>query len=260
VVSIHDVAPSTSREVAWLRSRLGDLGVERRVLKVIPNEAGERPVDEDAGLVEVLRAEQAAGGEVVLHGWTHLVADGQRRTLARFGAASPVDRMRARLFAWNTAEFLDLPDAEARRWIDAGRSRLEGIGLAVEGFCAPGWLAGPAVSRLLRAAGFRYLVGFARVIDLERRRWYLLPGFGAMGTDDVQDGLVAVEGGLVLLAAPVLPVIRAFLHPQGATASRACARTLRAIARLRPGRDVATFRELLGPGTAARAQADRRLS
>jgi predicted deacetylase len=243
-VSIHDVAPSTAAEVAWLRARLDELGVHRRVLKVIPNAHGERPVDQDGALVETLRAEQAAGGEIVVHGWTHRVDGGSAVADHR---SSVVDRVRARLFAGEGAEFLDLSPEEADRRSRAGRELLAGLGLAVDGFCAPGWLATPALADVLRSAGFRYLVSYGWLFDLIGQRRHLLPGFGAMGTDDVQEVLVGAEGGYVLLAAPVLPVIRVFLHPQGAMSSRPCARALRAIGRLLADRAPLTFRDLLGP-------------
>jgi predicted deacetylase len=244
IVSIHDVAPSTARDVAWLLARLGELGIDRRVLKVIPNEGGERRLDADLDLVAALRAEQAAGGEIVLHGWTHQAASAVPSAGRRDGP-SALDRLRARLFAGDAAEFVDLPATEAARRIEAGRDLLASLGLAVEGFCAPGWLAGRGSAAVLRAAGFRFLVSYGWLIDLARGGRHLLPGFGSMGTDDVQELLVGAEGGFVLLAAPLLPVIRVFLHPHGAPTSRACARTLRAIGRLRSTRTVSTFGDLL---------------
>ena len=250
VVSIHDVAPSTARDVHWLRSRLDDLGVRRRVLKVIPNERGERPVGTDPELVEALRAEESAGSEIVLHGWTHHV---DARELLVDGR-SAIARIRAGLFAADTAEFLGLDATEGGRRIAAGLAALEALGLRIDGFCAPGWLAGSATRRALGDAGLRYVVSFGWLTDLATGRRWLLPGLGSMGTQDVQEWLVGAEGGFVLLARSRLPVVRAFLHPQGAARSAATARALRGIGRLCRERQVVTFRDLVERATAEAAK------
>jgi hypothetical protein len=236
-VAVHDVAPSTLDEVEWLLERLDALGVERRVLKVIPAEPG---ADDDARLVDLLRREAANGSELVLHGWTHR-AGGRRR-------GSPADRLRARLFAADAAELLTLPGDELRRRVTAGRDWLERHGLPSTGYCPPGWLATEALVPALRDAGFHYLVTLRGLRDLRRRRTITLPPQGYMGAGPFHEGLVRLGG--TVLAGPLRALLRApahrfFLHPQGASNSDDCARVLTAIAGVARRHRAVTYAELL---------------
>ena len=243
IVAVHDVAPSTLPEARWLLSRLDDAGVATRVLKVIPAEDGA----DARGMADVerlVRDEAAAGSEIVLHGWTHR-AEGPSR-----GAVA--DRVRARLFAGDTAEFLALEPLEMRGRLESGRAWLDRLGLAPGGFCPPGWLAVPGLAGAARAVGFRYLVTLRGLRDLRqdpgRRARIDLPATGYMGAGSEQEALMRV--GAALLSRPLAwllraPATRIYLHPQGASHSRDCARTLHEIehrARVeRPG----TYAQLL---------------
>jgi predicted deacetylase len=238
IVAVHDVATPTLPEVRWLLARLDDAGVAVRVLKVIPAGA-------DAALDELARAEAAAGSEVVLHGWTHR-ADGAYR-----GSAG--DRLRARLFAGGSAEFLSLPPGEMRVRLDAGCTWLERVGIPPRGFCPPAWLAGPGLPAAARAAGFRYLVTLRGLRDLApppgAPTRIDLPATGYMGAGAAQEALIRL--GAAALFRPLAgllhaPAIRIYLHPQGASASRACARVLRQVEQLARGHRSGTYAELLG--------------
>jgi predicted deacetylase len=144
IVAVHDVAPSTLGEVRWLLERLDQAGVRPRVLKVVPGEpdASPRLTEELARLVG---EEAGLGSEIVLHGWTHR-ADRPYR-------GSRLDRLRARLFAAGTAEFLSLPAAEMRDRLDSGRRWLADRGVDAPGFCAPAWLWARELPSVAEAAG-----------------------------------------------------------------------------------------------------------
>jgi predicted deacetylase len=237
IVAIHDVATSSLGEVEWLLERLDAVGVERRVLKVIPADpAG----GDEAALVERLRREAGGGSEIVLHGWRHRADGPLRGTLP--------DRLRARLFAGGGAELLSLPDAEVRRRVAAGHDWLAGHGLPAIGFCPPGWLATDGLPDALREAGFRYLVTLRGLRDLRRRRTITLPPRGYMGAGATQERLV--RAGEALLSRPLRALLRApahrfFIHPQGARTSPDCARALLAIARLARDHRPGTYAELI---------------
>jgi predicted deacetylase len=237
IVAIHDVATSTLGEVEWLLERLDAVGVERRVLKVIP---ADRASADEAPLVDRLRREAGIGSEIVLHGWAHHVGGPLRGSFR--------DRLRARLFAGDAAELLSLPDDEVRRRVAAGRDWLGGHGLAAAGFCPPGWLATDALPHALREAGFRYLVTLRGLRDLRRRRTVTLLPRGYMGAAATQERLVRV--GEAVLSRPLRALLRApahrfFLHPQGARTSPDCARALLAIARVAREHQPGTYAELL---------------
>jgi uncharacterized protein len=239
VVSIHDVAPPWLAEVRWLLAALDDLGVRPRVLKVTPLDAGRYPLEACPELVALLRAEVAAGSEVVLHGYTHRVAGPLRGPLP--------GRLRARLFAGTVAEFQSLDVAAMTERLSRGRDDLGRLGLAPSGFCAPGWCADPALPALLRTLGFRYTVGMASLWDLTADRRVSTPWYGYMGAGAAHEALLAVGGRLGLAAGRDFPVVKVFLHPQGAPGSPACRRVFRTLRRLLRERRATTYGQLLAP-------------
>ncbi len=240
VVAIHDVAPASIDDVRWLLARLDELGVRTRVLKAIPAPDGVE-LDPGSALAELLRAEQAAGSEVVAHGYTHQTAGPLRGSL--------LDINRARLFAPDDAEFLSVDRDEAARRLVRARETLERAGLRIAGFCAPGWLAPAGLDELAGPAGYAYLIGLLRLADLARRRTRTVPAFGYMGADWVQERLVGIGGdtsvSLHRWLGDQVPHLRAFLHPQGAPGSADAARTLARIARLAEHEPLGTYSDLL---------------
>lgn len=237
VVSVHDVAPSSARDVRWLLDRLDEIGVAPRVLKAIPLEGGTDRLERDAALVDLLQRESAAGSEIVLHGFTHR-ASGRLR-------GSAASRLRARLSAGDSAEFLTLAPTQAAERVAAGRAVLDRIGLDAAGFCAPGWLSTPELDGVLAAAGFRYLLTFASLRDLRTGRARSIPALGYMGAGRAQEGLVGIERRLLLAGRRAFPVLRVFLHPSGARQAPACRATLRALEALRRERRPVTYADLL---------------
>ena len=237
VVSVHDVSPLHLAEVRWLLERLDGIGAHPRVLKVIPNEGGDSPIDRAPGVVALLREEVARGSEIVLHGHTH-------RTDGTF-LGTPLDRLRARLFTAGSAEFLSLSRHGARARIEAGVALLDSVALRATGFCPPGWLAEPGLAAAVRQAGLRYFVTFLWLHDLQRRLRRAVPAVGYMGAGPSQERLVAVERLLVTAAASRLPAVRVFLHPHGASRSRACSAVLGSLERLMSERTPVTYAALL---------------
>jgi predicted deacetylase len=239
IVAVHDVAPSTLSEVRWLLSRLDEEGIRPRVLKVVPGEPGAS--DGLRGeLAALVRDEAAAGSEIVLHGWTHHAAGAYRGSL--------VDRLRARLFAGDAAEFLALQPDEMRLRLTDGRQWLADLGLEAAGFCAPGWLWAPELPASAREAGFRYLVGLRGLLDLRDGRRIGLAPIGFMGGRASTE--LAWRLGELTIWRPMAALRRSshrrfFLHPQGAPRSRACARVLREIGRAARTHRSSTFTELL---------------
>lgn len=246
VVSVHDVAPSTLPDVRWLLARLDELGVSPRVLKVVPRASEADDVRRHPDLVALLADEVARGSEVVVHGLSHRLPPG-----AVLGGRG-VDRLRARWFAGQAAEFLGLDDRAAEAAVLEGRTILREAGFEPLGFCAPGWLARPSLSGILRRCGFRYACWFGSVEDVETGRRLRAPAWGYMGTGGFGEALVALEGRFVRWVwRPVVDrlglggPVRVFLHPQGAPRSRACAATLRALGRLRRAVRPTTYRDIL---------------
>lgn len=237
VVSIHDVAPAWLAEVRWLLAALDDLGARPRVLKVTPLDGGRDALACCPELVALLRAETAASSEIVLHGYTHRAAGPLRGSWPR--------RMQARLFAGRDAEFQTLDACAMAERLFRGRAALRELGLDPVGFCAPAWFADPGLPDILRALGFRHYVGMASLYDLaaDRRQW--LPWYGAMGAGPAHETLIRLGGRLCMAAEPRAPVVKVFLHPQGAPRSAACRRTLLQLRQLLRERRPTTYAQLL---------------
>jgi predicted deacetylase len=238
VVSIHDVAPPLLREVRYLLDMLDGIGARPRVLKVIPNLDGVHDGRADPAFVRLLAEEEAAGSEIVLHGYTHRAAGPARGPWGR--------RLRARLFAGPAAEFLSLDPRQTAERLVAGREALRAMGLQASGFCAPCWLAPPYLPRILRRCGFRYVVNMASVQDLQTDRRLWTPWFGYMGAGELQERLVGLGGWACAAVLSRMPALKVFFHPQGAIHSAACTRVVRRLAPLVSRRRLVTYAALVG--------------
>jgi uncharacterized protein len=145
VVSVHDVAPASALACrAWVRD-LDRLGVPASLL-VIPGPWRGPSVADDAETAAWLHRRVDAGDEVVQHGWLHEGVPGGARWRQAVG----------QVVARGCAEFVALDDAAAARRLEWGREALDRVGLAVDGFTPPGWLASPGSLRAMRRLGFRY--------------------------------------------------------------------------------------------------------
>lgn len=240
VVAIHDVAPARLDEVRWLLDRLDAAGLRPRVLAVVPAPDGDE-LAPDGELAELLRTEQAQGSEIVVHGYTHRSAGRLR--------GDPITVARARLFAPHDAELLTIDRAEGERRLRRGRELLEAAGLHATGFCAPGWLAPSWLEAAARATGYGSLIGMVRIVDLAHDAARIVPAFGYMGADAVQERLVGIGGdasvGLNRWLGGRFPDLSAFLHPTGAPESADAARTLERIVRTARRLSPGTYRQLL---------------
>ncbi|MER3405016.1 MAG: DUF2334 domain-containing protein [Chloroflexota bacterium] len=236
IISVHDVSPAHGSEVSRLLALLDGLGARPRVLKVVPNEAGRGDLRQHPDLVALLHREVQQGSELVLHGYTHRASAPPRGPWAV--------RLRARLFARSAAEFVALTNEEMLRRILAGRHILHAVGLDAQGFCAPGWLALPELQAVLRAAGLRYYISMGSVQDLLTGQRILTQWLGYMGADPLQEWLIGRAGRMTLRLAPRLPVLKLFLHPQGAPTAPACRWALQSLERLLPCRVPVTYRQL----------------
>jgi predicted deacetylase len=238
VVSLHDVSPRWAGEVRYVLDALDRLGAHPRVLKVIPNEGGIHDVRADPTFARLLREEVAQGSEIVLHGFTHTVAGPIR------GHDSVA--IRARLFAGSVAEFVTLGEQQMEERLLQGQDVLRSIGITPRGFCAPGWLAAPALPRLLRQCGLDYNVTMLTLQDVRSGRRLLTPWMGYMGADSAQERLIRLGGWACAGLAPASVARKVFLHPQGARESADCARILRLIGELVHTQRLVTYGALAG--------------
>lgn len=248
IVSLHDVAPPFEAAIRQQTEMLAAIGVRRVVLKVVPNWHGAYPLLESPTLLDFLRAQVAAGSQIVLHGFEHQPF----RQRSFYGPW--LMRVRGRLFATDTAEFLTLSTDEAERALRQGLACFEQAGLPRPTmFCAPGWLHNAAAETALRRTGFHYLIGmFAlRALRPGKRERIWTPGVGYMGGSSGQEMGVQILNGIVRQSAlRVASVAKVYLHPQREPTGAIVRRRLAYLARMveREGWQPATYAEISDDG------------
>jgi predicted deacetylase len=240
IVTLHDVAPPFEAVIRAQLAALGELGVDRCVLKVVPNWHGRYPIDESPTLAACLREAASAGSEIVLHGFEHGALGPLRGSL--------INRVRGRVFAPGVAEFLTLDPAKAFRAISDGLSLVERAGLPrPAGFCAPGWLMSGETRDVLRDAGMRYVLTMFSIDDLAAGKRVYIPAIGTMGAGGAHElGIQILDGIVGATWARGAETVKVYLHPQGGMESPHMQRALRAAASLARHRSVTTCARLLG--------------
>jgi predicted deacetylase len=163
-VSIHDVSPAWSREFEAALALCHAARV-RPALLVVPDFHGRAPLLGDARFVERLRALQADGHEVYLHGYYHRSAAAPEGS-ARIGRAQKARWLFAqRLASGGEAEMVGIPPEEGARRLDEGLRVLQAAGLRVDGYVAPAWSMPRWLLPLLAARGIGYTEDHLRAYD-----------------------------------------------------------------------------------------------
>jgi predicted deacetylase len=158
VVSIHDVAPSNRAVVLQMLAALGKSGIRACSLLVVPDYHHQGRAAEDGQFVSRLRDLEAAGHEIVIHGYFH---QRDRREREPFRT-----KFFTRFYTDDEGEFYDLGYEEALRRIVAARDEFREIGLKPRGFVAPAWLLSADAERAARDADLEYTTLLRTVRDL----------------------------------------------------------------------------------------------
>lgn len=239
IVSLHDVAPPWEKDIRSQREALAAVGIDRLVLKVVPNWHGAHRLSESQSTVELLQEAAGSGCQLVLHGNEH------RLRGALIG--SPVRRARARIFAGNAAEFMTLPDREALAAVRSGLAEMLEAGLPEpDTFCAPGWLMPDHVKPLLPLAGIRAIAGMFTIRDLESSRTLRTPAIGYMGADGTQELGIRALNRIVAVGSERSRVIKIYLHPDPSGRQRWAPMVQRAQRLVQSGRLASTIHDVLG--------------
>ncbi len=241
-VEIHDISPATHEETLAIWRALGELGVERATLLVVPSfvdEAGARhDLREDAALCAWLRERQRAGAEIVQHGLTHRAPGPPPPGLG--------NALMHHLFSRGQAEFAHLSRDEARARLLAGRRILADAGLAPVGFVAPAWQQSAQAIGVLARLGYGFTAFLDHLLPLDRDPRpvpTLALTFAAPGPL-VDYGKRALMRGLEALARPS-PLLRVALHPEDLRGARPLDHILRRLGRLLRHRRQVTYAEWL---------------
>lgn len=172
-VSIHDVSPAWEREVD-VALELAHAAGARPALLVVPDLHGRAPLAEHPRFVERLRALEAEGHEIYLHGYYHRARAWGDRPAVERRAGRIAGRLRhafaQRVVSASEAEFSDLSRDEAIARLEAGERALRDAGLTARGFVAPAWSMPSWVLALLGERGYRFTEDHLRVFDPAARR------------------------------------------------------------------------------------------
>ncbi len=143
-VALHGIEPATFERCAVIRDWLGDHGVDRVTLLVIPardlHPVGERSPE----MVSWLAERRDAGDSIAQHGFQHVC-------LRRGG-----------LLTHRPGEFSGLDEEETRRAVHAGWRVMKLAGIEPDGFVAPAYAYTAALRQTLRRR-FRWWADMLRV-------------------------------------------------------------------------------------------------
>jgi predicted deacetylase len=158
VVSIHDVAPSTQPIVDRIISELTAKGIRHCSLLVVPDYHHQGTSMKDRQFVSWLRNLEAAGNEIVIHGFFHERPRQARETF--------LEKFITQFYTQGEGEFYDIEYDEAFRRIKTAREEFLANGLKPRGFVAPAWLLSSEGERAARDAEMEYTTRLRTVRDL----------------------------------------------------------------------------------------------
>jgi uncharacterized protein len=237
-VSVHDVSPLTREVVEVMLADLAAAGVGVTSLLVVPDHHHRADIDQDPGFLAWLRAKEAAGHEIVLHGFYH-----RREAAAGGGLARKIVTEH---YTAGEGEFYDLGYEEARERMAKGREMLTAAGLEVVGFIAPAWLLGDEAERAAKNLGFAYTTRLGGVRDLRSGAWTASQSL----VWSVRSGWrrVVSRGWNAWLAARLRrnPLARLGLHPPDWRYDKIRAQALRLAREATVDRKVIRYREWVG--------------
>src|SRR5258708_18686080 len=158
IVSIHDIAPSTQSIADKIISELIAKGIRHCSLLVVPDYHHQGAAMKDRQFVSWLRQLEAAGHEIVIHGYFH---ERPQQTRESF-----LEKLVTQFYTQGEGEFYDLGYDEAFQRIKTARDEFFANGLKQRGFVAPAWLLSSEGERAARDAEMEYTTRLRMVRDL----------------------------------------------------------------------------------------------
>ena len=214
-VAVHDVEPATFERCALIRDWLGDLGIDRVTLLVIPACDLHPFTDHRPQMARWLVECVARGDAIAQHGFQHRRPPGSPRCV------DPA------------AEFVGLGLEETRRAVDAGRRVLRLAGVSPRGFVAPAYAYTDALRETLAASRFDWWASLSRLY-VRRRASTLSPALTLRSSSTLArlTSPWVVRGG----ARSPAPLLRLDLHPADLDHGRHVAAVESALRRARRAR------------------------
>lgn len=228
IVSVHDVAPATRDRCEGIIRELTRLGATPCSLLVVPNYHGSGESCENREFVRWLRDLEAAGHEVVIHGYFHQRPPGDRETL--------VGTVMTRYYTRDEGEFYDLSYAEAFSRITQARDRFHAAGLRPRGFIAPAWLLGLEAERAAADAEMEYTTRLTAVKDLRTQESFHSRSLVYSVRSGWRRAASLAWNGALSVAQTASPLMRLGIHPLTSSTGRSGIRS-RGLLNASPTRD-----------------------
>ena len=207
-IALHDVAPATWPQCEALLALLDELGAPPLTLLAVPDFHGRGGFEAAPAITAALRARQAHGDAIALHGLRHRDEGPPPRT--------PTDWLRRRVLTAGEGEFAALTTVEAARRITVGRDRLYRLGFTIDGCVPPAWLTSPGTRIALATSGLRWTSSHTALHDLASGRRVAAPCLTASPRSAWRRTLSHVWLRGLLQATRTAPLLRVGLHPADA--------------------------------------------
>src|SRR5262249_20772253 len=235
VVSIHDIAPSNRAVVEQIINVLGRSGVRNCSLLVVPDYHHEGRASEDRQFVSWLRDLEAAGHEIVIHGYFHQRERRPNETVQT--------RLFTRFYTQDEGEFYDLDYQEALRRIMGARDEFRAIGLKPRGFVAPAWLLSADAERAARDADLEYTTRLRAVRDLRSGEDFPAQSIVYSVRNEWRRGVSRGWNATLFRALTRKPLLRVSIHPPDFSYPAIWHQVVDLIGKVVPARAVTTYQD-----------------
>ena len=235
VVSIHDVAPSNREIVEKMISELAKKGVRVCSLLVVPDYHHEGPFTQDRQFTSWLRDLEAAGHEIVIHGYFHERPTRSGETLR--------DKFMTRFYTQREGEFYDLDYDEAFRRITKARDEFRAAGLTPRGFIAPAWLLTSEGERAARDADLEYTTRLTSVRDLRSAQTFLARSLVYSVHTHWRRVTSRAWNGALMELMKSRPLVRLGIHPPDRLYPRVWRQIIDLVSRMHATRTPITYRD-----------------
>lgn len=235
IVSVHDVAPVTRSSSERIVQELARRGVRVCSLLVVPDYHRTGSSMGERDFVQWLRDLEAAGHEIVIHGYYH---ERPRRENERLGT-----KLITRIYTADEGEFFDLEYEEAFRRIARARAEFIAAGLKPHGFIAPAWLLSREAERAAVDAGMEYTTRLTSVLDLRTAQSFHSRSLVYSARNAWRRATSLAWNGAAARLLANAPLLRLGLHPPDCEHAEIWQQVTRLLDRLSETRTPTTYRD-----------------
>lgn len=223
-LSIHDITKSTIEQVRQLVEIVREEGINKISFLLIPSYHNKESILEVCQEIKSL----TFGGEIILHGYTHL---GERFSSLSY----------KHIFTSYEGEFVCFDDVQDR--LKKCIEMLEKCGLKAFGFIPPAWLMRRQDLNILKGLGFRFTTDRRYLYDLQTGKRYLSPVITFSSRRPIQE-LSVLYVYMAKVFIKHLKLVRIALHPPDIK-SKAKIKALKNVLKNIDGRRIVLFTEYL---------------